>query len=526
MSDTTTQYVPRDFRRVCDQCGNLYNRSALHRRGPWIFCDNCEPPEARIIEEENAQIAAMRPFRILPVPNPKPLLIDNLYGYIAEEGVVFDFIMATAPSRNALALGKDQLSAAWATIYLADIVIQNTPQTLALGLTSTSIRPASWVSAAKTKIASLMTYLLSQQTGSPTGPATTTTNPRYGGFLVVGAYTSTLAIAAGLAFIKAYQALGTPEYLNAANRCATFLRRLQCGDIQATQWTVYPNGGSPYHVGGVASSVSDSTGFQNNTFNLQDVYAVVFFKALAAVVGLSATYGDAASTAFFTAATQATLATMIAELVTFAEVGPKDSGHANALTPGLSATAPKSVYSAYLSTGSGLGTWGSPTTVTGQTIAMATAGCYAASGADATVRAMLAWLAAVAANPANATPTTNTPQQTLNAITGTFNPATCLATSYTATAPFTEATGALYDLGSLGILAPVLSGASVAALRAARTAVSEPVPWSTFYLDLKYLGTLGRAGLSLQPHSTANQPGLPDVLFASQFGAVYRYSNP
>jgi len=517
LGDTTTTYVPRDFRRVCDQCGNLYNRSQLRRRRNWIFCDDCEGKGTRIIEEENEAIARQRPFRILPVPNPKPLLIENLYNYIAEEGILFDFILSTAPARNTGG-ANDPLAAAWAVAYLSDVVTQN-------ATTSLTTRPASWVASAKIKIASLLTYLLTQQSGSPTGPSVTAQDPRYGGFLSGGFYVASTVIAAGRAFMKAYFALGTVEYLNAANRCATFLRHAQCGDVQVTQHTVYPNGGSAYHVGGVASSVTDSTGFQSNTFNLADVYAAVFFKELGSVVGLSTTYGDASSTSFFTASTQAALSTMISELSTFAETGPKDSAHGDANTPGLSATAPKTTYVAYLSTGTGNGSWGAPTTVPGSAIAGAVAGCFAANGADATVTAMLAWLAAGTSNAANRTPTTNTAQQTLDGITGTYSPATAPATALTASAPFTEATGALYDLASLGILAPVLSATNANTLRTARTAVALSVPWSTYYLDLRSLGVLGRAGLSLQPHSSAGQ-STPDVVFAAQYGNVFRYSNP
>lgn len=517
MGDTTTQYVPRDYRRLCDICGMPYNRSQLTRRRNWIFCPDCENKGTRIIEEENDEIARQRPFRILPVPNPKPQQIENLYSYIAEEGIVFDFIGSTAPARNPGG-ANDPLAAAWAAAYLSDVVTQN-------ATTSLTSRPASWVSAATAKIKSLLVYLLSQQSGSPTGPSVTPQDPRYGGFLVSGNYTTATTIAAGLAFVKAYNATKTAAYLVAANRCATFIRHAQCGDIQVTQQTVYPNSGSPYHVGGVTSSVVDSTGFQSNAFNLADVYALGFLKTLATVVGASTTYGDATSTSFFTASTQATLTTMMSELTAFAETGPKDAGHSDANTPGLSATAPKTTYTAYLSTGSGTGSWGSPSSVTSSSVCGAIAGCFAANGADATVKAMLAWLAAIGPNSANATPTANTPQQTLDGITGTYSPATSPATALTASAPFTETTGALYDLASLGVLAPVLSATNAAVLRTARTAVSMGVPWSTFYLDLKYLGLLGRAGLSLQPHSAAGQ-SVQDVVYAAQFGAVYRYSNP
>ena len=511
MSDTTTSYVPRDYRRVCDQCGNLYNRSRIEPRRNWRFCDECEGPGTRIIEEENDAIARQRPFRILPVPNPKPLLIENLYDYIAEEAIVFDFVLKNAPART-VGAASDPATAAFAAGYLADIVARGT-------------RPAVWLASASSSVVTLLSYLLTQQTGSPLGPASTVANPRYGGFLVGGSYSTTTTIAAGLAFIKAYATFGTPGYLTAANRCATFLRHAQCGDIQVTKHTVYPLAGAPYHVGGLAASVNDSTGLQSNSYTTDDGYALAFLGALEAVVGSSATYGDLASTAFFTAATSATLATMVGELAAFLEVGPTDSAHGDARTSPLSPTAPKGTYVAYLSDGSGTGSWGAPTTVTGIGVAKALAGLFAVNGADAVVAPMLAWLAAIGPNAANATLLANTPQQTLDAITGTYSPATSPATSYTATAPFTEATGALYDLAALGVLAPALSATNAAALRAARTAVAMGVPWSTYYLDLRSLGLLGRAGLSLQPHSAAGQ-AVQDVLLAAQFGAVFRYSNP
>ncbi|HET7742941.1 MAG TPA: hypothetical protein VFL67_20025, partial [Mycobacterium sp.] len=335
MSDTTHQYVPRDFRRVCDQCGSLFNRSDLHRKGPWIYCSDCDQPGDRIIEQLDAAIARQRPFRILPVPNAKPI-VDAPYYWQTEESQVFDFILSTAPARN-LGGANSPLAAAWAMIYLCDIITQNT-------------RPASWLTSARTKIASLYAYLAPLQYGSSSGPAATIQDPRYGGFAEGSAQLAATTIAAGLAFVKAYSAAGITDALNAANRCATWLRHAQCGDLQLTLWhTIYPSGGSAYHVGGVCSNVATSNGVQSGTYNLADTYAIVFLKALAAAVGAATTYGDAASTAYFSAATQASLTTMIAELVTFAETGPKDSAHGDATTPGLSVTAPKSSYTAYTS---------------------------------------------------------------------------------------------------------------------------------------------------------------------------------
>lgn len=508
MGDTTHGYVPRDFRRTCDQCGNLHNRSELHRKGPWIYCSDCDEPGDRIREELDAAIARQRPFRILPVPNAKPIS-DGPYDWIAEEAQIFDFILATAPSRN-IGGAFSPSACAWAICYLCDIVTQN-------------MRPPSWISSARTKAQSLYTILVALQYGAPLGPAATTQDPRYGGFNESGAQLASTTIAAGLAFVKAYSVLGQQDALPAANRCATWIRHAQCGDLQLTTFhTVYPSGGSAYHVGGVASNVAISSPVQSGVYNLADVYAAVFLVALGGVGGTSATYGDSTSTAYFSAATSATLATMVSEIIAFAEVGPKDSAHSDANTPGLSTTAPKSTYSAYTSISTGTGSWGSPSLVTGSAIAMATAACFAASSTDATVTAVLSWLNAFTANPANATPTTNAPQQTLSALTGTYDPKVAPAAGLTAAAPFTETSGTEYDLAALGLLAPALAATNATQLRNARATLSPGQRFSTFDLGFRYLGPIGRAGLSLQPNSATAGIYTPDVIFASQFGAVYR----
>lgn len=487
-------------------------RSDLHRKGPWIFCWDCDAPGDRIREQEDAAIARQRPFRFLPVPNAKPQDYSNPYNWQAEEAQIFNLIASASPG-NTPGAGPSVFAAGPAAAYMADVVTQGT-------------RPAAWIATAKTSVVTNVAYLLTQQGGAPTGPIIAAADARYGGVKSSSStYSAHATIGAGIAFVKAYVAIGTPDYLAAANRCATYLRRSQCGDVQATKHTVFPLGGAPYHVGGIDASVADATGLQSGSFLIDDGWALVFFAALGAVVGLSATYGDAAATTAFTAATQATLSTMIVELASFLEAGPFDSAASGAKVSPLSTTAPKSTYAAFLSDGSGSGSWGSPSTVTGIGIATALAGLFAVNGSDGTVTGVLAWLAAIAPNPANATPAANSPQQTLSGITGTFSPATSPATSYVTAAPFTEATGALYDLGALGVLAPVLNSTNVAALKNSRSIVSPIEPFSVNDLAGKYLGTLGRAGLSLQPRSTATTTTL-SVANAAQFGAVYRYAIP
>jgi len=506
MGDTTTSYVPRDYRRVCDQCGLLFQRSRLHRKLHWVLCDICDQPGDRIREQEDAAIARQRPFRILPVPNAKPLSVDSPYDWQAEEAQVFDFVALTAPS-DVPGGASDVPAAAAAAAYMAEIIIEGR-------------RPAVWLSTARTVLDRCLAYLISVQYGG--GISATIDNTCYGGFLLSGTFPASYSIAAGRAFIKGYTATGDWSYLSGARRCATFVRHAQCRDLQ-TPYTTYPSAGTAYHVGGVSATVANATGLLSSRYNLTDVRAAEFLEEIGAAIGMDAMFGDAASTSYFTAATQATLETMISELVAFAVTGAKDANHDGDYITGLSTTQARNYYTAASSDGSsGAGVWDTPSSVFSSVIASALAGVYAVNGADDTVTAILAWLAAFTSNAANRTPSTNTEAQTLAGITGTYDPAVCPASSLQAAAPFTEATGATYDLATLGLLAPILSVTDPTRFRSSRATVSAGERWSTFDLSLRYLGLSGLGGLSLQPLS----PYQTFVSAAATFGSVYRYVNP
>jgi len=524
MGDTTHGYVPRDYRRVCDQCGLLFNRSRLHRKGPWIFCDICDARGDRIREEEDAAIARQRPFRILPVPNAKPLTVDSPYEWEAEEAFIFDFIAMTSPSKL---VGESPRAdaAAWAATYMGDIIIEGE-------------RPEIWLSSARKCLDTNIAYLLSIQYGSITGPSVANSNPRYGGFLRSGVYTTSDVIQAGLAFLRAFQVTGEQEHLNGAKRCATFIRRAQCRDLQ-TPYTTYPSGGAAYHVGGVSASLAESNSLLSSQYNLADVSAAEFLVELGDELGMSATFGDAASTSFFTAATQATIETMIDEITAFGTTGAKDANASGEYVSGLDPERVRQYYTAASSNGSsGAGVWNVSTTTTGAIVASAIKGIFAVNGSeDSTVTATLAWLADFTANSSNATPSTNTQQRTYDTITGDYDPAVAPAVSLKVQSPFTESTGTLYDLAALGMLAPVLAETDPAVLRDSRSTLSPGQRFSVFDLSLRPLGPMGRAGLSLQPHSGGQTidpetgqitpaPNTQDVTLAAAFGNIYRYVNP
>lgn len=505
---TTTSYEPHDYRRVCDECGVLRMRSDLHRKGRWILCWDCDAPGDRIREQEDAAIARQRPFRFLPVPNAKPQDYANPYNWQAEEAQVFNFIANTAPP----SLSSSPTASAWPAIYLAQLIQQGT-------------RPAIWLSVAARSLRAYVDNLLTGQYGSPTGISVAVTDPKYGGVSTGTSCSAASAAASGIAFLLAYATLGDGKYLTAADRCATFLRHAQCCDLLVSGWTVFPSGGAPYHLGGFSSVLAVSGNVYSTSYLLADVIALWFLQLLIGVRGLTAVYGDASSTSFFSAPTAAPLSQMLSELAVFASTGVFDSSAGGVAVTGLSTSKPQATYIAATNGGGGAGAWTSSATIAASAIALAVAGVFQAFGANAQVTAVLTWLASFGANAANATPATNSPQQTLDGITGVYSPATAPATSLTSSAPFTDAAGALYDLASLGVLAPVLNATNVAALKTSRSIVSPAVQYSANDLAERYLGPLGRAGLSLQPHSSAGA-ATPNVLFAAQFGAVYRYGIP
>jgi hypothetical protein len=474
-------------------------------RPGYTFVCSYHPGERTQLELSEA-IANTRPFEILPVPDPKPLNLYQPQDYTAWEAQIFNFVVSTAPA-TVNGGASDPNAAAWASIYLADIIAQNT-------------RPTVWIATAQITLASLLTYLLAQQF------TTTASDSRYGGVAVSGVYTTRTTIAAGLAFIKGYSTLANPTYLSAAARVGTFLRRMQCGDLQSSAYTIYPSGGGAYHLGGLDAGPVSPSWLLSGTYGIYDVAALWFLEKLEAVLGSSATFGDASAVGNFSASTQATLATMISELTSFIVLGVKDSAHAGSLVTGLSTTAPADSYSAYLNGGGGTGTWTAAATIPSLDIALAVRGIYETAGVTAQVTAVLNWLAAFTANASNATPSTNSAQQTLNGITGTYDPTVAPANTLTTSAPFTEATGALYSFAALGVLSPVLAAASSTmkqSLVASRDTLSNPQPFSTFFnfIGEKYLGPLGLAGLSLQPKTTATT-SVPDVVRAAQAGEIYR----
>lgn len=493
MGATDGGYQRGNFLRVCDICGHRFHWRDLKPIGEmrWACPDDAPGLTAMQISRWNARA---RPLKVRPNRFAKGFVQTPTYQL--PEAASFNFIAQVAP-----AAARDGASsapaAAWAACYMADIVTQN-------------LRPPIWIATAKTVLRTCLDYLLTLQY------VASITDPRYGGIKDGTDYVTATTIAAGIAFVKGAAALGDTTLDLAADRVATYLRHVQCGDLQVSAWTTYPSGGGPYHIGGLASGVSNSTQLLTTSYLLADVAALWFLTLLVAVRSPAMVYGDGAATAFFSAPTAAPLSQMLSELGAFAATGARDSTVAGAFVTGLSTTKPQATYGAATNGGAGTGSWTPTATISSEAVALATLGVFQASGMTGQVTAVLAWLAAFAANPANAVPVQRE-SLTIAGIWGTYNPALCVADNLQASAPFTEAPGAKYSWSSLGLLSPMLSQPGSAGLRTSKDTLSRAQRFSETDVGLIYLGPQGLSGLSLQPAGLT-----PNVTLAAKGGMIWR----
>lgn len=491
---TDTGYDRGNYLRQCDICNHRFHFKDLTPIGEmrWACKDDAPGLTAMQVSRWNARA---RPLKVRPNRFAKG--ITQTPTYQLPEGQSFNLIATQAVP----ALAGGPSAPVWWCIYLGQLLQQ-------------ALRPPVWLATARTALRLQIDNLLTGQYGSPTGPVTTAADPKYGG-ISNGASISTSNVAlGGMAFILAYQTLGDAKYLQAADRCATYLRHAQCLDLLVSGWTVYPAGGGPYHVGGVASLVTVGSAAYTTTYLLADVVALWFLSQLATVRSPTTAYGDGSATSFFSAATSAPLSQMISELTAFAVTGPRDSTVSGAFVSGLSTTKSQATYVAAVNGVGGAAAWTSVATVSSEPIALALLGLFRSGGMSATVTSVLAWLAAFTPNPANATPVQRD-SLTIAGITGTYNPALCVADTLQATAPFTEAAGAKYSWSSEGILSPML-GQTL--LRASKDTLSQPERSSLLpdNVGLTYLGLSGASGLSLQPS------GLPNATAAAKGGMIWR----
>lgn len=453
-----------ETRAVCSKCGAPYRYpSEIVRQNDGLFYCKRRCLEQTVLTRDRIQ-AQSRKRREAPPPKfvQAPSYAEDFFD--AEDAVMSTVVRDLPHSTDAAEI-------AWGVRYLCDVVTENR-------------RPEGWILRAKSVIAERCNYLLTRQYGAPTGPSpsTTSTSVRYGGFADGTTLYTSIAIAAGAALVKAYNIFGTQTYLDAASRCATFLRHMQCQDLDANgQTSTY--GGALYHIGGFAEGVNTSGAVAwVNRYNVFDVAAVWFLDLLGTLQGGNKQYGEVSS-ADFTAPTTATLDDMIDECVAFAVSGAKDAAYSGVLKAGLSTDYPRSYYSNQGPASAGLGTWllqissdNSASVLRGEEVALALFGLNAAGEAVDLVTAVFDWLMTFTANPLNAAPVED-PQLLIGTLVGTYDPTLALATELEVdTGTLQDHAGSGYSWLAGGLLAPIASVRLPTRFLAAKTQIGIPTP--------------------------------------------------
>lgn len=304
---TVGPYSPRDYRRVCDICGVLYNRSRLVKRDDGLFY--CPDDSGGLTARGKDRLDAMesKPRRKIRTES-KPR--SELPTYEAEEARVFNLVtsdvypyqykdVAAGMPTTFVDSSPSILFLATSVKYLYDLYVENK-------------RPQAWLDVALAQVVRNADRLLTLQHGSSTGYAAATTDFQYGLVSISSFSGNTNATCHSmLAFIYAYRMTGDGKYLTAARRIATFLRRMQRGDLMISN-PAY--GRTNFWASG---ALDGGDWFTDNRLFPANITGIWALQELLNTDGDSS-YGDDVVTDGFTAANGAVpLSTMIADARAF-----------------------------------------------------------------------------------------------------------------------------------------------------------------------------------------------------------------
>jgi len=549
MSQPYAPYVPYDYPRVCDICGDVKRISTMHRQGQYTVCS--DHPGERTKDELAKAIARQRQFRVRPAPNAKPQERDGPDVLEADEGVVLNFIAqqvsagfqyqdvtsgAGAPIASA---GAVLNFLGWAGQYCNDLIIEGT-------------RPSSMLNLAKTVLRSCADQLINHQVGFGFSPsATKSTDPRWGAMRATSSSSITTYETAygGLVLLYAYQLLpdidGTPRsrYLTSARAAASYLRNVQALGSVGVNFPSQDVGGTVrLYTGAVQDIVFGSATALDGTlatFSPNTLSAVHFWKDLKDEVGDELVGADAAIASNFTAAPQQLLSQCIADMRAFWLTGTRDATTGNVQT-GLSATTPAELFAPFPS---GTGSWEyfdngptNGTTVRALQFATALFALWHVEGLSAQVTEIDDWLYTFTSNSTYETAAGTSDSALARAQTGTYDPTIAPSTvllvrdstnGYAATA---KNGSSLYDWASLGLMASIRAARHASTFKASRLAAlgkrlrfADGLP-SDYVYD--YISLRGRSGLTFQTGFTETIVGLSrmanDGVAAARFGNVFR----
>lgn len=520
MADTST-YVPYDYRRLCDVCGELRNRSKLRKLiDIWVCEDHPNERRPQTLDDINAK---QKPFRILPIPEAKPLQRIGPDVFYTEESEIFNLLDVANGARYVqvisgqpipLANNADTIPAtSWAAIYYYGLAAP----TWKTGLNN------AFLAIAKTRLRSAADTLLALQVTA----GSRATSSYYGAFLGSGAsvYYTEDTITAGLAALYAYRVLGDLKYLYAARAGASYLRNVQAIGSCGVNFTSTDSGGaSRLYTGGLADQVSTVTGFfSNHLFFPSSLLALRFWTELTTTDGDQQIGATATIASEFSVIPQQLMSQSIADLRSFWLNGTFDVTQKAVIT-GLSATTPAEYFNAYPAskpnfTVTGDGSWdyqdagaSSGTLVSAINFAKALSALFFVEGYSTQVQQVDAWLQTFASNPTYQTAANTSPIALARATTGTYDPTQGVAQLLQVRASGTLAAtalngGSLYDWGAFGLLAPIWSKQRGGTLNLARDnavksrrRLSDGLISDGYWYDVGFYR--GRQGLSFQTFFT------------------------
>lgn len=530
-------YVPGDdWGRVCDVCGRLRPGKGFRVvQNVWI----CDRHPSYVPRQVLDRVPYMDIGAPRPLPSAKPFNPIDTYE-MAEVQILA--LMAYAPAATLdvtnsapSATGAATVqAAAWAAIYLASIITE-------------AKRPVRWVSHARALLGSLADWLYTHQ------QAGTNADLKWGAYnRAVGPaedYFTEDSGAAGLALLRAYQILGSQNYLDGARACAWFLRSAQCGDkLVSRPSSTDAAGASPRHFGAWTHRITLNAGVYDfdHRYYPGDLIGLEFLAAWQAANG-DTVIGSTSTAAVFNASRAIAVSVAIAEALAFWTSGTFSVDDAAAIN-GFSSATPREFFDAYPSAKglyTGRGSWqlqdgalATGTLITAVGWAVGLRALRAVSG-DVAVTALFDWLMTFTSNPTfeaavsshlygRVTWTTTNDRAIYAGVAGTYNPKTALATLLQVRGTGAPRNGSsLYDLATAGLLAPLYSSRQQSAFLHLKDALSPPKarwregfdPRDGHYL---YLGPLGASGLAMQPYTDASGNRVQNVQRAAMAAGIYR----
>lgn len=573
------RFEPGTFLRPCDICGIRFRANQLVRGedGFWRCLQYCQemPQITRdkiIAESQRRREAPPAPFGI-PFDRRNTYEAEEKIFWLLCEFPVVDstwpggFRSGVPPVSGVTVTGVSRTPTS--TSATADVVVAGHTARYLYELINEGKRPTRWTTIARERLISLADWIITKQRGFGTSPSSTLANdPLYGGMVSSDGYRSDSIAGAALALLYAYRITGVASYLASAKAACHYLRNVQSiGQCLAADFTSSDAAGAVrLYTGGVAQIVATATNLvSNHQFHPSSLIVLEFWRELFTTDGDSSYGATTTVGGVFATAPTKSLSGMMADLRAFWTVGAFDVASGTTFT-GLSATTPREFFNAYPAThpsftgrsATGSGSWefadadaSTGTTITGLNFASALRSLHVYEGYSSQVQSVWTWLMTFESNPSfisaagtlatdfscvstnNAANPPAPPTGQGNVTPPAYDPTLALTTTLlvrdsTASYAAMKQNGtALYEWGTLGMMAAIQSVQNGGAFRRAKDAVSSvrfrlPVDFS--YEDQTqedYAVLRAQTGLAFQMGVAGAK--LWTCSRAANIGAIYRY---